>query len=105
MQSSSRQPRKWTLAEDQLLREEVEAQSQYKQGRLQDPAVKTCITCRRLTCVYLVMGSGDVKDWYELLLMDYGIACIVGPQLTLPQVQDRCRPPGTKQQRLPKAMA
>jgi hypothetical protein len=29
MQSSSRQPRKWTLAEDQRLREEVEAQRRY----------------------------------------------------------------------------
>ncbi|KAH5254446.1 hypothetical protein HBI67_152120 [Parastagonospora nodorum] len=36
MQSSSRQPRKWTLAEDQKLREEVEAQ---------------------------VVDNGEVKDW------------------------------------------
>ncbi|KAH7071912.1 hypothetical protein BKA63DRAFT_59889 [Paraphoma chrysanthemicola] len=39
MQSSSRQPRKWTLAEDQQLREEVEAQ---------------------------LTGGGDVKDWCRI---------------------------------------
>ncbi|KAH8723616.1 hypothetical protein GQ44DRAFT_728466 [Phaeosphaeriaceae sp. PMI808] len=39
MQSSSRQPRKWTLAEDDQLREEVEAQ---------------------------LTGGGDVKDWCRI---------------------------------------
>lgn len=65
MQSSSRQPRKWTLAEDQLLREEVEAQSQ-SQARQTAKHCRLGFQYLHLADLYLlVIGSGDVKDWYE----------------------------------------
>jgi hypothetical protein len=66
MQSSSRQPRKWTLAEDEKLREDVEAQSTFAQGneaapqpsRIDLPVVR-CL----LTLALTVLESGEVKDW------------------------------------------
>jgi hypothetical protein len=45
---SARQPRKWTIAEDQKLREEVETQR----------------------------NEGEVKDWYVGFYHDYRFSCM-----------------------------
>ncbi|KAF1850728.1 uncharacterized protein K460DRAFT_274073 [Cucurbitaria berberidis CBS 394.84] len=53
MDSSSRQPRKWTLAEDQKLREEVEAQCRFSFAYI-------------LCFLPTSLMDGDVKDWCRI---------------------------------------
>jgi myb proto-oncogene protein len=55
---TARQPRKWTLAEDQKLREEVEAQSRYRPR-----TGRSCATVYILTMIPVGV-EGEVKDWY-----------------------------------------
>jgi hypothetical protein len=68
LQTSNRQPRKWTSTEDQKLREEVESQRECSpSARHQAFVLDDLLHYRSVIDRVTVIGGGDVKDWYAFL--------------------------------------